>query len=132
MSSRKFLIILISGLSIFGLSNFVYAQGEGLSIEITKPREGETLYAGPDTWMYSVNIEGKVSGVEDPTTVDVMLEIIQNDTSILSSSTEPDETGLFIFEKFFIASSATGKEGVKLLFHITVVAGGTELKVAEF
>ncbi len=97
MPHKKLLILLFTFLLTLGAFGFVHAQLESLTVEITKPSEGETLYAGPETLVYSINIEGRVAGVDDPTAVEVKLEIIQGSIVIQSVMTIPDEEGLFIF-----------------------------------
>ena len=96
MPSKKWFPFMITIFLSLGVFSLVHAQAESLSVEITKPSEGETLYAGPETLMYCINIEGLVSVVEDPTSVQVVLEIIQNDVVIKTTTTIPDENGVFI------------------------------------
>jgi mannose-6-phosphate isomerase-like protein (cupin superfamily) len=120
MRTKKWFPFLITILLSFGVFNLVHAQAESLLIEITKPSEGETLYAGPETLIYCINIEGRVSGVEYPTAAQVVLEIIQNGVVIKSTRTFPDESGLFIIP------ATVNPEGSEGNFNAVEVEAGCE------
>lgn len=66
--------------------NHVSAQAEELTIAIDRPGEGEHLYAGPKTLLYSIPIAGWVySATFDPAYISLELEILQDEKTILQT-----------------------------------------------
>lgn len=64
----------------------VSAQAEALTVVIDRPGEGEHLYAGPTTLLYSVPIAGWVySATFEPSYITLKLEILQGETTILET-----------------------------------------------
>jgi hypothetical protein len=97
MASKNWFTFLFTILLSLKAFSLVHIQAKSLLIKITKPSEGETLYAGPETPTYSINIEGLVAGVDDLAEVQVVLEIIQDFTVIQSTTDTLDDNGSFIF-----------------------------------
>ncbi|MEJ2013353.1 MAG: hypothetical protein P8X64_14150 [Anaerolineales bacterium] len=68
------------------------AQDNVFAVSIASPAEGETLYAGPTTLLYTVEVRGWVTGTDDPADVSLQLEIFKDDVlqSRLITSPQPD------------------------------------------
>ncbi len=93
------------------------AQDESFAIHLEWPNEGETLYAGPTSLLYSVPIKGWVDGLDsDPTSVTVHLEVLHGDGVVgeLTRQLQPDGT----FE-FVVTANPDGSDGNFPAEHLT-------------
>lgn len=76
----------------------VHAQGGRLSIHILRPREQETFYAGPQSWLYSIEIVGWIVSQDFiPEDIQVTLEVIQEGEVLAKRVTQPIGDGWFWF-----------------------------------
>jgi hypothetical protein len=81
---------------MFVIIHPVEAQTGGFGVSITTPVEGETFYAGPTTWAYSINVGGDVTGVKgDPTQVQVTMAIYQGTELKQTVQTNPAADGSY-------------------------------------
>ncbi|MFW5942655.1 MAG: carboxypeptidase-like regulatory domain-containing protein [Chloroflexota bacterium] len=97
---RRFLFLALSFVTGFLLLAGVAHGQEDTTPEISIewPNEGETLYAGPTSLLYSVPIKGRVSGVADddfPLTVE--LEIVQDERVVESERRVIDQNSSLEF-----------------------------------
>lgn len=93
------------------------AQDDPLAVHLEWPNEGETLYAGPTSLLYSVPIKGWVDDLEsDPASVTVRLEVLQADEVVgeLTQPLQPDGT----FE-FVVTANPDGSDGNFPAEHLT-------------
>ncbi|MFW6063682.1 MAG: carboxypeptidase-like regulatory domain-containing protein [Chloroflexota bacterium] len=108
---RRFLFLALSFVTGFLLLAGVAHGQEDTTPEISIewPNEGETLYAGPTSLLYSVPIKGRVSGVADddfPLTVE--LEIVQDERVVESDSQVLSDNGNV---EFFVTVNPEGSDG---------------------
>ncbi len=69
---------------------------EPISVTIFRPGEGETIYAGPQTMLYSISVTGIVHmGSSNPAQSELKLEIYSGETEIGSFISYPDGNGDF-------------------------------------
>ena len=74
------------------------AQGGGLQLQIGRPAEGETLYAGPSSLQYNIPINGwAYSERYDSPQLEVLLEVLQNGNVLSTQSVHPNPDGSFLF-----------------------------------
>lgn len=89
------LLLLLCALEI---GSFQVAQAESnvLHIGLIFPSEGESLYAGPTSLLYSVPIRGWVeSSSFPPQEIDIEARIIQGEQLLTTKRIRPDQTGFF-------------------------------------
>jgi len=87
---------LLLGLS-FSLPARVSAQESTFAVSIVSPAEGETLYAGPTTLLYTIDVRGWVIGATDPAQVSVQLEVFKDDMLEFSMLDSPGPDGAYAF-----------------------------------
>lgn len=74
------------------------AQDYPFDVLIAQPAEQETFYVGPSTFVYSIPVNGRVSGpLSDFTQVELTLEIYQGGNLIDSAFSNPFPDGVFEF-----------------------------------
>lgn len=99
--SKTWLASAIMGLLIFtvtyaGAFHQISTNPEPMSVTITRPGEGETIYAGPETMLYSISITGIVHmESSDPAQSELKLEIFFGDTRVGLFTSHPDSNGDF-------------------------------------
>lgn len=72
------------------------AQSEAVGLVVVRPGEGETIYAGPETMVYSTHVTGWVNvSAGSPDQVELHVEILKGDTLIASQTTNPSAEGRF-------------------------------------
>lgn len=89
-------------------------------IIISRPSEGETLYAGPSTLIYSIQVTGWILGVDDLDGVDLNLEIIRASVVVGRLDAPPSSDGSFSF------SLTVNPEGSSPNFNAPQVESGCE------
>ncbi len=93
------------------------AQEETLTIQLAWPAEGETLYAGPSSLLYSVHVNGWVQGIDlEQQDVEVVLEILQGEGFVEEISTTPGRDGEF---EFLLTVNPDGSDGAWPAEHLT-------------
>jgi hypothetical protein len=79
-----------------GVSFQTSAPAEPLSVMIIRPGEGETIYAGPQTMLYSIFITGQVHiSSSSPDQSELKLEILSSNVQIGSYTSHPTRNGSF-------------------------------------
>ena len=75
-----------------------YAQAGGLSVTIARPGEGEVLWAGPTTLLYSLSITGWVSvQAGSPEDINLTLQVLSGGSVMGTLTTQPLADGTFSF-----------------------------------
>ncbi|MCB9420035.1 MAG: carboxypeptidase regulatory-like domain-containing protein [Ardenticatenaceae bacterium] len=115
------------------------AQDNPFAIHLEWPNEGETLYAGPSSLLYSVPIKGWVDGLDsDPASVNAHLEVLQGDevAGELTQPLQPDGTFEFVVtvnpdgsDGRFPAEHLTCSYYCHLSGNLNLPAGGLTLRV---
>ena len=74
------------------------AQNDQIVVHIDWPNEGETLYAGPSSLLYSVPVQGHVTGRENSNeSLVLQLEIIQAGQVLAQAEQQIQAEGKFVF-----------------------------------
>lgn len=102
--------MLIGFLFVVGISPWaINAQDVGFSVHIARPGEGETFYAGPTSLMYSIPINGWVSGYgTNPVGIEVWMELFENEVQVGSLTAPLKSDGTF---DFYVAVNPDATEG---------------------
>jgi hypothetical protein len=90
------------------------------TIVITHPSEGETLYAGPTSLIYSIQVTGWILGLDDLDGVGLTLEVVQNSAVVGRLKGLPSPDGSFSF------SATVNPEGSSPNFSAPQVESGCE------
>jgi hypothetical protein len=107
MLTARWIGLLLLSLS-FSMPVGALAQESTFTVSIVSPAEGETLYAGPTTLLYTVDVRGWVAGADDPAQVSLQLEVFQDSSLALSLFSNPAPDGSFAFP---VTVNPKGSEG---------------------
>jgi hypothetical protein len=76
----------------------VYAQTAGLSVTIARPGEGEVVYAGPATLLYSLSVTGWISlRSGSPEDIRLTLQVLSGGSELGTLTSQPRPDGTFSF-----------------------------------
>jgi len=99
--SKRWLASAFMGCLIFAITSAsafrqTSSPPEPMSVTITRPGEGETIYAGPQTMLYSISITGVVHmGSSNPAESELKLEVFSGDNRIDLFISHPEANGDF-------------------------------------
>lgn len=115
------------------------AQSGEFVILLESPAPGETLYAGPSSLLYTIEVRGWVLGSPDPSLVSVKLEVIQGDAIVEELTTSPEQDGSYAFPitvnphgsdgNFTAAEVESGCENCHYAVSASLPAGQLQLRV---
>jgi len=86
-------------LAVSAIAGRASAQATQLTVGIAAPGEGETFYAGPQVYLYTISVSGwVVAPEENPADVQLQLRILQDGRVVCEQPGIPDPDGTFLFK----------------------------------